>query len=200
MWRTLLKEGDYVISKDTRHKWLHAVIVKIKENRCFIHYLGWQNKWDIWVDISSPDIKQVECHVLSYNEGCHIIKYFVKKLIIENDLRYGLSVFVKTTFNKYSKIKTKIKTKTTNSHKTFIDNDKDYVLYKDLRKLVMEFIPQHHVKLSFSIKIHGCEHCISMSVNLCMDEYFKNGSLDVFENIGNKVFESLHKMHFEGIL
>eukprot|EP01138_Halocafeteria_seosinensis_P014127 gb/GECG01014425.1/.p1 GENE.gb/GECG01014425.1/~~gb/GECG01014425.1/.p1 ORF type:complete len:754 (+),score=74.97 gb/GECG01014425.1/:1-2262(+) len=51
-------EGQWVDVCDTVQKWLEATIMKISEdgNQAFIHYNGWPERWDEWINVDSPRI------------------------------------------------------------------------------------------------------------------------------------------------
>ena len=48
--------GQWVDVKDTIDQWLEAQIINIQNNQVYVHYNGWGNRWDEWIDFSSPRI------------------------------------------------------------------------------------------------------------------------------------------------
>jgi len=48
--------GQWVDVKDTIDQWLEAQVVQVRNNQVYIHYNGWGNRWDEWIDFSSPRI------------------------------------------------------------------------------------------------------------------------------------------------
>ncbi|CAD8142037.1 unnamed protein product [Paramecium octaurelia] len=48
--------GQWIDVKDTIDQWLEAQVQIVEQNRIFIHYNGWGNRWDEWLDIQSPRI------------------------------------------------------------------------------------------------------------------------------------------------
>jgi len=45
--------------KDTASKWLISTVVEVKEGMVFVHYDGWSNKWDEWLESDSPRIAKL---------------------------------------------------------------------------------------------------------------------------------------------
>ena len=60
--------GQWVDVKDTVDQWLEAQIVDIQTtpqgSMVFIHYNGWPNRWDEWIEVSSPRIQPIRTHTL----------------------------------------------------------------------------------------------------------------------------------------
>jgi RNA binding activity-knot of a chromodomain len=48
--------GQWVDVKDTIDQWLEAQIINIQNNQAYVHYNGWGNRWDEWIDFSSSRI------------------------------------------------------------------------------------------------------------------------------------------------
>lgn len=55
-------KGQWVDVKDTVDQWLEAQVVDVNLTQVFIHYNGWPNRWDEWIDISSPRIQHFKTH------------------------------------------------------------------------------------------------------------------------------------------
>lgn len=47
---TQLTLNSYIDVKDREDVWLEGQIKKIEPNRILIHYLGWETKWDEWIN------------------------------------------------------------------------------------------------------------------------------------------------------
>jgi len=54
--RKLIK-GQWVDVKDTIEQWLEAQVIDVQNNKAYIHYNGWGNRWDEWIDMNSARIK-----------------------------------------------------------------------------------------------------------------------------------------------
>jgi len=59
-----LKVGQWIDAKDSINQWLEAKVTKIKDNQAYIHYNGWGNRWDEWIDITSPRIALFRTHTI----------------------------------------------------------------------------------------------------------------------------------------
>jgi hypothetical protein len=55
-------KGQWVDVKDTIDQWLEAQIIDIREDKVYIHYNGWGNRWDEWIDVNSPRIRPFRYH------------------------------------------------------------------------------------------------------------------------------------------
>ena len=59
-------KGQWVDVKDTVDQWLEAQIIEIIQTlngtQAFVHYNGWPNRWDEWIDINSPRIQYFKTH------------------------------------------------------------------------------------------------------------------------------------------
>jgi len=53
-------------AKDCDGKWYQSRIVKWKQNKCLVHYYGWENKWDEWVSTTSERIAPLHTHTLNW--------------------------------------------------------------------------------------------------------------------------------------
>lgn len=58
--------GQWVDVKDTIDQWLEAQIINISNNQAYVHYNGWGNRWDEWIDFASPRIAPFK-YVFSLN-------------------------------------------------------------------------------------------------------------------------------------
>ena len=59
--RRLIK-GQWVDVKDTINEWLEAQVIDVKDNKAFIHYNGWGNRWDEWINMDSDRIQIFRSH------------------------------------------------------------------------------------------------------------------------------------------
>lgn len=67
--KTKLELGQWVDVKDTIDQWLEAQITKIQDGKVFIHYNGWGNHWDEWIDVESPRIAPFRTYTLQYSSS-----------------------------------------------------------------------------------------------------------------------------------
>ncbi len=58
--------GQWVDVKDTIDQWLEAQVTKIRGNELYVHYNGWGNHWDEWIDAASPRIAPFRTYTLQY--------------------------------------------------------------------------------------------------------------------------------------
>lgn len=61
-----LRIGQWVDVRDTIDEWLEAQVTKIREGKVFVHYNGWGNNWDEWIDIGSSRIAPFRTYTLQY--------------------------------------------------------------------------------------------------------------------------------------
>ena len=59
--RRLIK-GQWIDVKDTINEWLEAQVIDVKDNKAFIHYNGWGNRWDEWINMDSDRIQIFRSH------------------------------------------------------------------------------------------------------------------------------------------
>ncbi len=52
-----LVKGQWIDVKDTIDQWLEAQVIDVQNNKAYIHYFGWGNRWDEWIDMNSVRIK-----------------------------------------------------------------------------------------------------------------------------------------------
>jgi hypothetical protein len=61
-------KGQWVDVKDTVDQWLEAQIVEIEHTArgtmVYIHYNGWPNRWDEWIEIKNPRIQPFRTHTV----------------------------------------------------------------------------------------------------------------------------------------
>jgi len=48
--------GQWVDAKDTTNKWLCAQVVKMTASKVWVHFDGWADKWNTWLDKASQFI------------------------------------------------------------------------------------------------------------------------------------------------
>ncbi|CAD8136736.1 unnamed protein product [Paramecium pentaurelia] len=48
--------GQWIDVKDTIDQWLEAQVQIVEQDRVFVHYNGWGNRWDEWIDTQSARI------------------------------------------------------------------------------------------------------------------------------------------------
>ena len=58
--------GEWVDVKDTIGQWLEAQIIQINNGICLIHYNGWENRWDEWIEINSNRIASFRTYTIQY--------------------------------------------------------------------------------------------------------------------------------------
>jgi len=54
--RRALKKRDQIDVQDTDHDWLHAEVMLVREHFVYITYIGYDAKWNEWIDMYSPRI------------------------------------------------------------------------------------------------------------------------------------------------
>jgi hypothetical protein len=55
-------KGQWVDVKDTIDQWLEAQIIDTKDDKVYVHYNGWGNRWDEWIDVNSTRIRPFRYH------------------------------------------------------------------------------------------------------------------------------------------
>lgn len=55
-WRERLQEGDEVDALDTQMRWYESVVKERKGNQVYVHFKGWQDKWNEWRDVTSDKL------------------------------------------------------------------------------------------------------------------------------------------------
>ena len=56
--------GEWVDVKDTINQWLEAQVMKVKNNKAYVHYNGWGIRWDEWIDFNSPRMRNFKTYTL----------------------------------------------------------------------------------------------------------------------------------------
>ena len=56
--------GEWVDVKDTINQWLEAQVMKVKNNKAYVHYNGWGTRWDEWIDFNSPRMRNFKTYTL----------------------------------------------------------------------------------------------------------------------------------------
>ena len=56
--------GEWVDVKDTINQWLEAQVMKVQNNKAYVHYNGWGTRWDEWIDFSSPRMRNFKTYTL----------------------------------------------------------------------------------------------------------------------------------------
>lgn len=62
--RRKLIKGQWIDVKDTINQWLEAQVIDVQNNKAYIHYYGWGNRWDEWIDMNSERIKPFRTHTI----------------------------------------------------------------------------------------------------------------------------------------
>ena len=56
--------GQWVDVKDTIDQWLEAQILKVQDNKAYVHYNGWGQRWDEWMDFTSAKMRNFKINTL----------------------------------------------------------------------------------------------------------------------------------------
>lgn len=56
--------GQWIDIKDSIDQWLEGQIIEIRAGKAFVHYNGWGNRWDEWIDLTSPRIALFRSHTI----------------------------------------------------------------------------------------------------------------------------------------
>ena len=56
--------GEWVDVKDTINQWLEAQVMKVQNNKAYVHYNGWGTRWDEWIDFGSPRMRNFKTYTL----------------------------------------------------------------------------------------------------------------------------------------
>ena len=67
--------GQWVDVKDTIDQWLEAQIIQIRGTQAFVHYNGWGNRWDEWIDFSSPRIAPLKSYTVQSPNSIFLSPY-----------------------------------------------------------------------------------------------------------------------------
>ena len=67
-----LRIGQWVDVRDTIDEWLEAQITKIHGDKVFVHYNGWGNHWDEWIEYGSARIAPFRTYTLQYTSSRYL--------------------------------------------------------------------------------------------------------------------------------
>ena len=56
--------GEWVDVKDTINQWLEAQVIKVQNEKAYVHYNGWGTRWDEWIEFSSPRMRNFKTYTL----------------------------------------------------------------------------------------------------------------------------------------
>ena len=56
--------GEWVDVKDTINQWLEAQVMKVQGNKAYVHYNGWGERWDEWIEFNSPRMRNFKTYTL----------------------------------------------------------------------------------------------------------------------------------------
>lgn len=93
IWMSTLKEGDYIeVYSDLEKKWFESKILKRDCNELFVHYLGWQAKYDENIDITTKLICPI--HVFTKPKNKAVKALLVPVVSSQDFFTNGTSSFV----------------------------------------------------------------------------------------------------------
>lgn len=58
------KIGQWIDAKDSLDQWIEAQIIDIKENKVFVHFFGWGNSFNEWINIDSARLALFRTYTL----------------------------------------------------------------------------------------------------------------------------------------
>ena len=58
--------GQWVDALDTVNKWLEATVVAVRDSFVFIHYNGWDRRWDEWLHVVGLMNRFQLFHIITY--------------------------------------------------------------------------------------------------------------------------------------
>ena len=70
--KIILELGQWIDVRDTIDQWLEAQVTKIREGQVYVHYNGWGNHWDEWIDCNSPRIAPFRTYTLQYSSSHYL--------------------------------------------------------------------------------------------------------------------------------
>jgi len=73
--KTQYEVGQWVDVKDTINQWLEAQIIQIRGNLAYVHYNGWGNRWDEWIEFSSPRIAPFKTYTMQSPNSIFLSPY-----------------------------------------------------------------------------------------------------------------------------
>ena len=56
--------GEWVDVKDTINQWLEAQVIKVQDNKAYVHYNGWGTRWDEWIEFNSSRMRNFKTYTL----------------------------------------------------------------------------------------------------------------------------------------
>ena len=56
--------GEWIDVKDTINQWLEAQVIKVQNNKAYVHYNGWGTRWDEWIEFGSPRMRNFKTYTL----------------------------------------------------------------------------------------------------------------------------------------
>ena len=56
--------GEWVDVKDTINQWLEAQVMKVQNNKAYVHYNGWGTRWDEWIEFNSERMRNFKTYTL----------------------------------------------------------------------------------------------------------------------------------------
>ena len=56
--------GEWVDVKDTINQWLEAQVIKVQNDKAYVHYNGWGTRWDEWIEFNSPRMRNFKTYTL----------------------------------------------------------------------------------------------------------------------------------------
>ena len=57
VWEVQYHIGELVDCQDEVKAWLNAEIIGLKEDKVYVHFSGWHQKYDEWIEWNSPRIQ-----------------------------------------------------------------------------------------------------------------------------------------------
>ncbi len=73
--RSKFEVGQWIDVKDTIDQWLEAQVMQVRNNQVYVHYNGWGNRWDEWIDFSSPRIASFKTYSQQSPTGVFLSPY-----------------------------------------------------------------------------------------------------------------------------
>lgn len=75
-----LQVGLFFDIQDTYGKWLEAEIIKVSGNKCLVHYLKWDSKWDEWFVPDDEPYRVADFH--QYSSGDITSRYTINQRVL----------------------------------------------------------------------------------------------------------------------
>lgn len=72
---TKYEVGQWVDVKDTINQWLEAQVIQVRGNQAYVHYNGWGNRWDEWIEFSSPRIAPFKTYTVQSPNSIYLSPY-----------------------------------------------------------------------------------------------------------------------------